>query len=761
MNGPTFAQTMPAPATRPAPPRPAVPARPTAKPEPDGGGGRVLTYLRLHWLTILFCGTLLGGVASYAAWELLASKYESYALLQVSSVPSSLATGGNREQARTDFVTYLKTTSALIKSEFVLNAALRDIKDVPTIKEQKEPIKFLDEEVQVNWQDGSEVVRITFKGQNPGDSKKIVDSVQQAFLKEVVEKDILLKKKFKQAVEEERDAMQRILEQKSKKGEKPAVAAAPGAAVPPTPGAPPLPMPGVPPVVAGPVAPPLPNGREALYKLDPKILTTKLVGLYTQLDALPLEINEAKKELIVAEGKFKALQEAPIDPETTAAVENDREVVYAKGRVAAARRQYVFYSSNGDPNAPRVRELKAELDAGEAALARIREAKVKLLEGHVRVAEAKKLAAEWEAAKKKLDRLEEQLKQTRESLARDVKQLFELPQPGDKAFDPLRLDPATRDLYDAQRTDLLTTDSIFSRLVQQYYMTDLELKSPPRVRILQPASTPTQKDLRKQILGTVFAGLMGYALIALGLIAFETVGRRVSSLADLKSAGPAPVVGVIPCLPNEAMGRDPAKRVAANEAIDKLRSYVAQSWLSRGATTVAVTSPLGDEGKAFVAFGLASSLAQAGYRTLLVDFDLRDPALHSYAGVANQNGVCEILRGEADPRTVVQTLPSGLHLIPAGKWSDEARQAAVGGKLEVLLNRLRDPFDCIVLHGHALLTVAESVEIARRCEVVLVCAQYRETKVPLLRKATDRLAAMEVPYSGVVYVGASEQEALC
>src|SRR5262245_4818986 len=148
MNGPSFAPaTTPTPAATPKPaaPKPA-PARPGGKPDPDTGNGlRVLTYLRLHWLMILFCGTLLGGVGSYAAGELLASKYESYALLQVSSVPSSLANQNNPSQARTDFVTYLKTTSALIKSEFVLNASLRDIRDLPTIKNQKEPIKFLDE----------------------------------------------------------------------------------------------------------------------------------------------------------------------------------------------------------------------------------------------------------------------------------------------------------------------------------------------------------------------------------------------------------------------------------------------------------------------------------------------------------------------------------------------------------------------------------------------------------------------------------------
>jgi Mrp family chromosome partitioning ATPase len=292
-------------------------------------------------------------------------------------------------------------------------------------------------------------------------------------------------------------------------------------------------------------------------------------------------------------------------------------------------------------------------------------------------------------------------------------------------------------------------------------MTLMELNSPPRVRILQPASHPTQKDIKKQVIGTSFAGIMGFVLMAMGVVAYETMTRRVSSLADVKAAVPAPIVGVVPCQPGAATERDPAKRAATNEAIDKLRAYVSQTWLSRGATCIAVTSPIGDEGKALTAFGLASSLAQAGYKTLLVDFDLREPALHAYAGVANLAGVCELLRGETDLRASVQFLPSGLHLLPAGKWSDEARKAATGERLESVLAKMKEPYDCVVLHGHALLTVAESVEVARRCEVVLVCARYRETATPLLKRAAERVATMEIPYTGVVYVGATEQEALC
>src|SRR5437763_392148 len=153
MNGPTFTpQSAPpaAPAARPSPPRPAPRA---AKPDPAAGGMMVFTYLRLHWMAILFCGLLLGSGLAYAAWTLLPGKFESYALLHVASTPTGVGVAADPNRGKTDFVTQLKTTAQLIKSEFVLNAALNDpkyrIAELPTLKEQKDPIKYLDEKLVV------------------------------------------------------------------------------------------------------------------------------------------------------------------------------------------------------------------------------------------------------------------------------------------------------------------------------------------------------------------------------------------------------------------------------------------------------------------------------------------------------------------------------------------------------------------------------------------------------------------------------------
>ena len=90
---------------------------------------------------------------------------------------------------------------------------LRDIKDTPTIKAQSDPIKYLDEELMVTWQDGSEVIRITFKSGEPQDAKKIVDAkAGRSLHQEVIQKDVKEKQVFLKKVEEAQLEMKRILE---------------------------------------------------------------------------------------------------------------------------------------------------------------------------------------------------------------------------------------------------------------------------------------------------------------------------------------------------------------------------------------------------------------------------------------------------------------------------------------------------------------------------------------------------------------------
>src|SRR5262249_26036610 len=130
-------------------------------------------------------------------------------------------------------------------------------------------------------------------------------------------------------------------------------------------------------------------------------------------------------------------------------------------------------------------------------------------------------------------------------------------------------------LVKPEETDIRTLDGLYAGVISQSMHLELELKSPPRVQVLQPASMPSQKDTKKQILATVFAGLLGFGLIGFCAVAYETRAKKVSSLAELKATGPTSVIGVVPWTPDGTAARDPVKRADVNEANDKLRAYVA------------------------------------------------------------------------------------------------------------------------------------------------------------------------------------------
>ena len=764
MNGPTFATSTAAPAAKPAGPRPNTPARPPAKPDPDNPAARVLTYLRLHWLTILFAGSLLGAGLAYAAWTLLPPKYESYAVLTVAQNPGSVS-GSNdpNRSGRTEFATYVKSKASLLQTERIYVVAMRDygLTDLPTIRQQKDVYKFFDEKLLVSSKEGSEHVRLSMLGDNPDDVKKIVDAIVGAFMKDVVEREVNDRRALVQSI---RDAKVRLEAQlRVKTGGVGAPPATELANVPPAGGV----------VQAGGTDKGNGVGQAVGVEKQPirgdgetermqqarfNGLNAAVMDMEKSLPEMDLSMGVALARLEAGKKKMQEVLDTPPAEELRKAVEAvDPDYLKAKAKAEKLRNEYFRKRQDvNNPDAPAMQAMQRRAEEAEVEAEQVLRR---------RVDEEHKLRQKPAVAdmQQKLDVLDDAVKvltarktMTQNMIAAKKKELASIPN-----LPESKQNLAKEKTITVEGTEVVATEGSLARLTGRLIEAELDADAKPRITVTQQASTPAQKDSMKQILATVFAGLLGFVLVGAGATLLEMRSRKVSSLGELKSSALTPVVGVVPWMPDGSTSRDPAKRADVNEAIDKLRSYVAQTWLSRGATTVTVTSALGDEGKAFTAFGLASSLAQAGYKTLLVDFDLRQPALHPYAGVANTLGVCELLRGEADFRRTIQVLPNGLHFLSAGKWSDDARQAAVGGRLEALLARLKEPFDCVVLHGHALLTVAESVEVARRSEVVLLCALYRDTRVPLLKKASERVGSMEIPYSGVVYLGATPNEALC
>src|SRR5262249_30888475 len=122
------------------------------------------------------------------------------------------------------------------------------------------------------------------------------------------------------------------------------------------------------------------------------------------------------------------------------------------------------------------------------------------------------------------------------------------------------------------------------------------------------------------------------------------------------------------------------------ESIDATRTMLQHAARQSGLRVVMVTSALGGEGKTSLASHLATSLARAGCRTLLIDGDLRRPVVHRLFDVDGTPGLSEVLRGEAAVEDAVSPTPvDSLWILPAGAYDGQTLQVlARGGARPVL-----------------------------------------------------------------------------
>ena len=152
------------------------------------------------------------------------------------------------------------------------------------------------------------------------------------------------------------------------------------------------------------------------------------------------------------------------------------------------------------------------------------------------------------------------------------------------------------------------------------------------------------------------------------------------------------VVGTLPSL-SSRQALDPTHPIVAQltESIDGVRTILMHDSTSQApASRARHQCRRTMEGRTTVASQLAASLARAGRRTLLVDGDLRRPALHALFDVPLEDGLCEVLRAEVDVADVIRpTHAEGLWLLTAGYCDIDAIHALATEQMQPVFDKLR------------------------------------------------------------------------
>lgn len=307
---------------------------------------------------------------------------------------------------------------------------------------------------------------------------------------------------------------------------------------------------------------------------------------------------------------------------------------------------------------------------------------------------------------------------------------------------------------------------LYSALSEKINDASLSATVPPaNIHVLDAARKPLAPEYPKRGLDLSLAGVIG---LAVGLGAALARGRwsgTVLSGATVRSSAPRELapLGVIPRYQPVAAaqartlmpaGRDEAagngQRLSAPLPIKDTYARMAANLTARlglPPKALLITSPNPGDGKTLTSCRAAEALADAGWRVLLVDADVRRPACHRFFGIPNTVGLLAAQRGlPAEPVTVALRLD----LLPCEREPEAQLQPR---PLRELLARWKNRYDYVLFDSPPGNLTGDAVLLGGLADGVTVIARWASTSIPDLLSLCQDLHRARAPLLGSVLNG--------
>jgi capsular exopolysaccharide synthesis family protein len=157
---------------------------------------------------------------------------------------------------------------------------------------------------------------------------------------------------------------------------------------------------------------------------------------------------------------------------------------------------------------------------------------------------------------------------------------------------------------------------------------------------------------------------------------------------------------------------------------------------------IVVTSAVPEEGKTTTAINLALAMAEdRDRRTLLIDADLRRPALTRYLTPQPTLGLSEVLNGDAPlDHALIEVKSSRLSVLPSGTPTANPLQLLQSDYLASVFAELRRRFDRVIVDTPPTVPFTDAAVLNAVADGALLVVRARKTTRPLILRARESLS---------------------
>ncbi len=434
------------------------------------------------------------------------------------------------------------------------------------------------------------------------------------------------------------------------------------------------------------------------------------------LASLNASLLQATADRIQAEARYR---EAGRAGASTEALRNIA-INSLRSRRAELAADYQKLMVQFEPGYPAARAIKSQIDQIDGAIAREERRVSGSLEADYREAQSRE-----EALKARVDRLKSSY-----------------------------LDLRRRSIqYNIYQQEVDTNRALYDGLLQRYKEIGVAGGvGVNNVAVVDTADVPEKPSSPRMLLNLAASLLAGLFIGAALALVLEQIDEAIADPTEIERRLGLPLLGSVPKVegetPRDALLDRKSDLVDAYLAVQTNLGFTTEHGVPR---SFAVTSTRPAEGKSTTALALATMLSRAQRRVILVDGDMRSPSVHQLGGVDHDRGLSNFLAG--DDRIETLTFPMtdlGFTAMSAGPIPPNAAELLTGNRLSLLLQRLLEHYDHVVIDSPPVMGLADAPLIASRVEGVIYTVESHGIRSSLVRTALGRLASANAHVFGGV-----------
>lgn len=299
------------------------------------------------------------------------------------------------------------------------------------------------------------------------------------------------------------------------------------------------------------------------------------------------------------------------------------------------------------------------------------------------------------------------------------------------------------------------SDAIYTFLLQKRSEAAITMASNyPDYEILEPARKISKTILLpKTMLNWLKAFFIAFMGPTIFIILKDFFNQKIASVYDVEHLLNRSVLSIIysNSYKTETVVPDsPGSPIA--ESFRNLRSSLFLRFNSEPKKVIVVTSSQPRDGKSFISFNLAASIASVGYKTIILDCDLRKPTLHDKFKEPNTTGLSTYMTNHTSKDDIIHTTSiKNLSFIPAGPVSPNSSELIESGALDELINYLKSEYEYIIIDTTPAGLVADAVLMMKYATLNLLICRNNFTRKDIFNDALNMLNNYRIANIDIVY----------